>query len=327
MERQELYNLIGRGRGKLAVALSLVVATSFGISMGAAAGLRARSAERDVPPAGEVLGASTELPRGEEATVVAPLAQVSGAADLSAVTAKSFLVYDSKTGQVLFERNSDEPVAIASLTKLMTALVAYEHATMDERVTVPKDLSDPIAPSLWLKAGDSVALGDLVQAMLVGSCNDAAELIGRYVQQKTGTSFVRLMNDRAASLGMGDTVFANATGFPNSRAHSTARDLEILIGETQKYALFTNLGRTLSFRFRGERGTTYRTVASNKLLRGRPELIAIKTGYTNEAGGMMAVQVAGQGSHRATIIVLSSDNRESDTLKLAAAVKQNVAWN
>src|SRR6185295_4692651 len=112
-------------------------------------------------------------------------------------------------GQTLVEKNADQKVNIASLTKLLTGLVAYEMTDLNKSFIISrKDVLD-IAPSLGLKPGDSVKALDVFNAMLVGSTNDAALALADFTNRETEENFILLMNSKAESLGMTSSNFSN----------------------------------------------------------------------------------------------------------------------
>lgn len=308
-------------------ALALLVSQGYGADLKVPLGDAAQAGAGDRPGGGVwhtplVLGASEDL-RGKplEHQPLLPLRQP----DFGAVAAESFLVYDPLTGQIFAERSPELALGIASVTKLATALVAYDRLTLSEEVTVPYGLPETPAPNLGLIPGDRVKAEDLIAAMVVGSCNDAALVLAGAVSEKTGEPFVALMNQTAASLGMDGTAFVNPTGFTAPGSYSTAADVRKLVDQTQSLSLFTGLGRKTEYRLTGQSGRTYRAVATNRLLKSHPELEAVKTGYTEASGGSMVTR-ANLGGRRLTVIVLSSPEREADTLALIAEIKHSYGW-
>lgn len=309
------------------VALALLLSQRYGASLEARVGDTAqaeqgRQAEGTVWQTPLVLGARDDL-RGKplEHQPLLPVREP----NFSSVAAESFLAYDPLTGQVYAERSPGLPVGIASITKLATALVAYDRLALSEEVVVPSTLPETPAPNLGLIPGDRIKVDDLIAAMVVGSCNDAALTLANAVSEKTGEPFVELMNRTAATLGMDNTVFVNPTGFTAPGSYSTAADVRKLVDRTQSLSLFTGLGRKTEHFVTGQLGRTYRAVATNRLLKSHPELEAIKTGYTEASGGSMVTR-ADLSGHRLTVIVLSSPEREADTLALLAEIRSSYGW-
>jgi serine-type D-Ala-D-Ala carboxypeptidase (penicillin-binding protein 5/6) len=276
------------------------------------------------PPTPAVLGSSIDL-RGSVPAPNSSITQLSSP-DLSGLTAKSFLVFDLNTGQNLIEYNTSQKLAIASLTKLMTGLVTYQNVNLSQPFAITnKDILN-VSPSLGLKIGDQVLPSDVFNAMLIGSCNDAALALGNLVSSDTDESVVNLMNQEANSLSMSDTSFANPMGFDSSLNYSTASDLKTLITYIEHLTAFTDLGRKENYSFTGTLGKTYSTIATDRLIKNYTDLEAIKTGYTTEAGGEMATKLD-VGGQQVVILVLGSQDREADTLKLRSDVLGDFQWN
>jgi D-alanyl-D-alanine carboxypeptidase len=271
----------------------------------------------------QVLGASTGVPSIRGADSEARLISQINFPDLSDVNAKSYLVFDLASGQTLLAKNSGQKFAIASLTKLMTALVAYSNTDLNQDFVISdRDILN-VKPNLGLIPGDSVRALDIFNAMLIGSCNDAAKALADYTTRVSGSDFVGLMNQK--DLGLQNTSYQNPMGFDNSGNYSTADDLKILITQEQKLSVFTDLGRRINYEFLGSLGKAYYTSATNKLIQKYPDIQAIKTGWTNEASGAMATKVD-IGGREVVILVLDSQSRESDTLKLKAALESSFDW-
>jgi D-alanyl-D-alanine carboxypeptidase len=279
------------------------------------------------PPIPEVLDASTTVPaliRGDAQPAIKDISQINNS-DLSAVSAESFLVFDLSSGQELLAKNPNQKLAIASLTKLMTALTSYNNLDLNQSFKVSNNDVLKVSPDLGLIPGDQVKALDVFDSMLIGSCNDAAVALSDFTSQVTGNDFVGLMNKEAGALGMQNSSFSNPMGFDSSGNYSTAEDLKLLITATQQLSVFNDLGRMTGYSFTGQNGKIYSTVATNTLLKDHPDIQAIKTGFTDEANGAMAVKVSISG-HQIVILVLDSQNRESDTLKLKAALESDFNW-
>jgi D-alanyl-D-alanine carboxypeptidase len=274
-----------------------------------------------------VLSSETVSPLGTPELPPQPAApHLEGELNLDNIQAKSFLVYDVSSGAILADQETNQPVAIASLTKLMTALVVYENMpSFKETITVtPKDLF-AVEPSLGLVVGDQITVGDLFYAMLVGSANDAALALANHVETETGQNFIELMNATAKKLGMTNTHFSNPLGFDSEANYSTANDLHQLVQAVQERQAFSLVGRNQSYSFASVAGNKYSVKATNTLIGGNKGLYAIKTGFTNLAQGAMITESREPG-HSFIIIVLDSPNRENDTLALRSQILKNYVW-
>jgi serine-type D-Ala-D-Ala carboxypeptidase (penicillin-binding protein 5/6) len=235
------------------------------------------------------------------------------------IIASCFIVYDELSGRVYMSKSPSTPQAIASLTKLMSAFVAYESSIDSDEYVVTREAVSSVKPSLGLQLGDQVKVVNLVEAMLVGSANDAALAISDFMQNTKEKDFVRLMNDKAREIGMTNTHFNNPTGFDSEKNYSTALDLQKLVQEYSKLPLMQKLGRYNDYSFKSK-SRSYWIKATNVLVSSHPDLLAIKTGYTPEAKGAMVTKIA-HGQKSFIIIVLGSENREKDTLTLKAEVE------
>ncbi|HEX3095536.1 MAG TPA: serine hydrolase [Patescibacteria group bacterium] len=235
------------------------------------------------------------------------------------VKADSFLIFDEKTGKVIAERNPDSAVAIASITKLMTAYVTQKYGSLEDTWAVTSAGVIDIKPVLGLAVGDRVKISDLVNAMLVGSANDAASSLGTYIASIKKMPAAEVMNKEAVALGMNSTHYENPIGFDSEQNYSTANDLKKLLDAIRPIALFSANDRKESYSFTGETGKTYSVQTTNKLLASDSEIHAIKTGYTDEAKGAMITSIH-HGDMQFVIIVLASPNREDDTKLLKSQV-------
>ncbi len=241
--------------------------------------------------------------------------------DDSQVTAKSYLVYDIKSNSVLASKAPKTVVSIASLTKLMTGYLVNSFGQIGDIVTIKPEYVLDVNPSLGLKNGDKVKVGDLFNAMMVGSANDAALTLGHYLEEKQGKPIAEIMNEQAKQLGMADSHFSTPVGFDSDTNYSTASDMELLVHKTTSNPSFININRLLSYSFVSDTGQSYSVTATNKLLATDPQIHAIKTGFTNDAGGAMIVSVQ-TGTGEFVIILLGSENREKDTLLLKESITQ-----
>ncbi len=300
-------------------AVIVVTALQLGVALQLKGNNPISGATEEAQP--KVLGVSTQI-RGEPEEVGDLLVEKISEPNVEEVNAKSFLVFDLAGGQVLLAKNSKIRLGIASLTKLMTALVAYEHGDLNKSFIVEGKDTSNINPVLDLAAGDEVLALDIFNAMLVGSSNDAALALSNFVATSTGQNFVDLMNAEAKTLGMNSSHFSNALGFDSYYNYSTAEDLKILISKTQKLAAFSNLGRRNSYEFLGKFRLRYFAPATNKLIQANSDMSAIKTGYTAGSLGAMATKLQ-VGNRDIVILVLGSKDREGDTLKLKDAISKS----
>ncbi len=203
---------------------------------------------------------------------------------MPSVQAKAFIVTDAANGRVLFARNADERLPVASTTKIMTALITLEQPGLDEKFTADEAALHVEGSSMGLRVGDTVTLRALAAGMLAASGNDAANAAA--VRIAGGIpDFVALMNRRAQELGLYGTHFANPSGLDAEDHYSTASDLAVLTREALKNSDFAAM--CAQKRVEAEFGSPpyIRALKNhNKLLELYDGAIGVKTGYTKKAG-------------------------------------------
>jgi D-alanyl-D-alanine carboxypeptidase (penicillin-binding protein 5/6) len=192
------------------------------------------------------------------------------------VSATAAVLMDADMGQVLYEKNGDRQMLIASTTKIMTALVVLEHAAPDDVITVtPNHMAE--GSSMYLRAGETVRVEELLYGLLLCSGNDAALALTECAGGLT--PFVALMNEKAAALGMAHTSFANPNGLDADGHYSTARDMAVLAAAAVENPTFRRICSSRSVTI-GQRTMENH----NRLLRQVEGCIGLKTGYTRAAG-------------------------------------------
>jgi len=234
----------------------------------------------------------------------------------STLRAESAVVLDRRTGHVLWGKNVDDQRPVASLTKLMTALVVIESPlAMDDTITVTVDDVTGAGHSR-VRAGNRVTVDDLFHCSLISSDNAATRTLAR----ATGLSkaeFVARMNQRARELGMERTHYTETTGLDAGNI-STARDQALVLDAAQSDPMIGALLRTQSHSFRcGKRTETLNN--TNRLLRSRTDIVSGKTGFTRPAGYCLATQSGDASNPNLTTVVLgapSNSSRFSESAKL-----------
>ncbi len=232
--------------------------------------------------------ATTRLPFSQIAILEKRQWLTDAGVDLWAIPAKAVYVVDEK-GNVLLSKNSSQRLPIASITKLMTALVFLEHNPGWNTSITFTAADDTIPAKFYLKAGDQITVKDAFYGTLVSSKNNAAKMLAR----STGLSkaqFAQKMNEKAKVLGMKDTVFVEPTGLSEGNI-STAKDLALLTKEAYKQFPVLQAATTKTYGFHTLKyDTVISTKNSNALLGKVKEVRAGKTGYTEEAGFSMVAQ-------------------------------------
>ena len=227
------------------------------------------------------------------------------------------IVIDARTGEVLEEVNADTLNYPASLTKMMTLYLTFDalkrgHITLTKEMYVSEHAASQPPTKLGLRPGDSLSVRDAILALVTKSANDAAVVLA---EELGGTewSFARLMTDKAAQLGMTQTVFRNASGLPDLNQVSTARDLarlsQALIHNHPEYYHFFS---TESFTYRGRTLQTH-----NRFMKGYEGADGIKTGYTRASGFNLAASVKRDG-RRLIAVVMGGESARSRDLQMAS---------
>lgn len=198
------------------------------------------------------------------------------------ISARSATLYEPETNRFLYEKDADIRLPMASTTKIMTALVAIENASIEETVSVAPEAIGVEGSSAYLREGDVLTMEELLYALLLQSANDAAVAIAYHVGGSV-EEFADMMNERAVSLGLVNTHFTNPHGLDDKEHYTTARDLAIIAAEALKNDTFKQISSTYKKRFQSEeRERNY--VNHNKLLNKYSGCIGVKTGFTKKSG-------------------------------------------
>jgi len=248
----------------------------------------------------------------------AELQQWAEAADAPEVGALALAVYDVEAHRVLYSRNTDEALPPASLTKLMTALLALESERLDETVRVHgEDLME--GATMGLAAGEVLTVQDLLWGILLPSGNDAAMAVARHLAgSKEG--FVDKMNLRAQELGMEQTTFHNPHGLDEEGHVSSVDDLLVLTLTLMEYPLFVEMIGARTADVAG-----HILVNTNELLGRYPGATGVKTGTTPAAGECLIASIETEG-RQVLILVLGSSDRYGDVAKLHELYRENYRW-
>ena len=223
-------------------------------------------------------------------------------------SARSAILVDADSGRVLYEQNADERMLIASITKIMTAVVALENGkTTDTYTVTDEDMAE--GSSMYLAVGETLTLEELLYGLMLSSGNDAALAVAHCVSG-TVEDFVAEMNAKAEELGMRNTSFANPNGLDHENHYSTARDMAVLTAYALQNAAFARIVSTKSITI----GT--RTLTNhNKLLSQYEGCIGVKTGYTKAAGRTL-VSAAWRAGQTLVAVTLSDGNDWQDHASL-----------
>jgi len=229
------------------------------------------------------------------------------------IHASALYLVDLKSGRVLLEQNAARRLPPASLTKIMTALVALEAASPQQVVQVDRRALVHRS-SLKLHHGEQFLLRDLLTAMLVTSANDACEVIAWHVGGGPGR-FVSMMNERARVLGLENTHFTNACGFDAPDHYSTATDLAKLTEHALGVPAISMMVRTVTRDIATVDGTRQISLHTTNELLLDPDVTGVKTGYTSNAGRCLIASMFKDG-HRLLLVGLNVMDRWEQAPKL-----------
>jgi serine-type D-Ala-D-Ala carboxypeptidase (penicillin-binding protein 5/6) len=207
------------------------------------------------------------------------------------VEARAYLVVDGRDGHVLASEAPREKLPVASITKLMTVLVALERSRPSDMVTVTPEAAAVGESSVNLRAGERIAVHDLIEAALIQSANDAAWALAYHAGRGDSARFVRVMNIRARQWGLTDTRFVRPDGLDAFGHTSSARDVTALARIAMRNPLIRSLVDEETETISGGR----RLHTWNDLLGDFPGLVGVKTGHTRAAGWSQVAAARGTG--------------------------------
>ena len=218
------------------------------------------------------------------------------------VKASALYLVELQSGRVLLEKNATRRLPPASLTKIMTALIALESAPLQEVVKIhPRSIVHH--SSYNFRPGEEFILRDLLTAMLVASANDACEAVAWHLGGDD-KQFVERMNERADRMGLKDTHFTNPCGFDAPGHYSTAADLAKLAEQALQQPFFSMMVRTLVRDIATVDGARKMSLHSTNELLVDPDVNGVKTGYTSKAGRCLIASMFKDG-HRVLLVGLN----------------------
>lgn len=239
-----------------------------------------------------------------------------------APSAKSAILIDSLSGKVLYEKNADEKLAPASMTKIASMLLIMEaidsgKLSLNDKVTISEEAASMGGSQVFLEAGETYTVNDLLKGVAIASGNDAVVALAEKVAGSTGT-FVDMINKRLKELGATNTNFVNPHGLDAEGHYSTARDMAIIARELLKHEKILEYTSIYEEYLEKNDGTKTWLVNTNKLIRFYEGVDGLKTGYTSNAGYCLTA-TASKSNFRLISVVMKEDtpeNRSSDTVKL-----------
>ena len=228
-----------------------------------------------------------------------PLRAYGAVEDISAAAA---IAYEPVTGTVLYEKNADARMLVASTTKIMTALVVLEHCALEEPVTVTMQDAAVEGSSMYLRPGEHYTVEDLLYGLLLASGNDAAAALAEHTAGSI-EGFAALMNDKCAQLGLQNTHFVNPHGLDDEEHYSSARDLALITAAAMENEAFRTIFSTEAHMVNGVCYTNH-----NKLLDMDERCTGGKTGYTEHAGRILVSTAESEGMSVICVTISAPDD-------------------
>lgn len=225
------------------------------------------------------------------------------------VSAEAAIVMDTESGRILYEKNSDQPLRVASITKIMTAIVAIENGELSNKVVTSKNAYRVEGSSIYLRLGEKLSLEDMLYGMMLRSGNDAAVAIAEHIGGSL-EGFSYLMNQKAEELGMIKSVFNNPHGLDDHEEHySSARDMAVLTAYAMKNETFATIVGTKRKTAPLE-GENWDRIWHNKnrMLTKYPYADGVKTGFTKRAKRTLVSSATKEGHSLVAVTLNASDD-------------------
>jgi D-alanyl-D-alanine carboxypeptidase len=258
---------------------------------------------------GEVLGAKyTSLNLEQELKLALPPTKINDSQP--PVYAKSIYLVDADSFYPLYTENADEVVPIASVTKIMTAIVALDNFELDEVVTVTERASSEIGSQIYLINGETITVESLLKGLMIQSGNDAAVALAEHLGYD---EFIALMNTKADQLGLNNTLFKDPAGL-NDEGHSTAKELAVLSAFAMRYPKISELARAQEATITStDNAHTHTLETSNRLLKHdhplfMSEATGLKTGFTPDAGHCLVSSAERDGKLLVSVVLHTHEN-------------------
>lgn len=243
------------------------------------------------------------------------------------INADAYVVIDSKTGEIILEKNKDKPHFPASITKIITAIIAIEERDLNEEVTISQHAQNTVGTNLSLLAGDKISLRDLLYGIMLHSGNDGAVAIAEHISNSE-TKFAQKMTSFVNSIGANNTQFVNASGLPSDQHYTTANDMAIIARYAMNNKVFKEIVQHKQFTWdnglwRDELMEHEKTEAASLgvLWDGKPKIInhnallslyegatGIKNGFTHEARYTLVGSAKKNGTEIIAVLLRSQDS-------------------
>ena len=234
---------------------------------------------------------------------------------LNSISAKSACLIEAESGKVLYSKNANQKLPMASTTKIMTALVALSSGIqLDRKITIPSEAVGIEGSSVYLKSGESVTFEMLLYALMLSSANDAAIAIALTVSGSV-EAFVDLMNKKAFELGLTNTHFTNPHGLYDENHYTTALELAKIMAYAMQNESFAKITSCQKIAFERDGGTSFLLTNHNRLLKTYDGVIGGKTGFTKKSGRCL-VTCAERDNLQLIAVTISAPDDWNDHSKL-----------
>lgn len=242
---------------------------------------------------------------------------------VSAISASSAIAMDLDNNRILYGYNINDKRLIASITKIMTAIVAIEYSDIDTMVTVGEEVRSAYGSAIYIEVGEKLTIKDLLYGLMLRSGNDAAVVIAKNVAGSM-EGFAMLMNEVASKIGMTNTYFYNAHGLEEKDGSgniSTAKDMAILTKYAMENDIFKEIFGTKKYTIKTNY-KTYSWTSKNKLIHSEDYITGGKTGFTEKARRTL-VTTGSRNNINVVIVTLNDGNDFSDHRNLYADIFKN----
>ncbi|MFZ2891463.1 D-alanyl-D-alanine carboxypeptidase family protein [Sulfuricurvum sp.] len=229
--------------------------------------------------------------------------------ELDKLNVEALLIKELTTGEVIYSKEALKEVKPASLTKIMTAILALEQGNLNRPITITTEMTTVEPTKAGYKEGEIISLEDLIKATMIKSDNDAAMAVAIAIGGDLNT-FVEMMNIKAKQIGMNNTTFTNPCGFDIGEHHSTPMDLLHLAEYAIQNPLFNDITRQNQHTYYSL-NTNRKFVAKthNYLLNRYEYAVGVKTGYTSKAGPCLIARAKKEGNDCLIVMLNAKENR------------------
>lgn len=239
-----------------------------------------------------------------------------------APNAKSAIMIEASTGEILFRKNENEKLAPASMTKMMSMLLIMEeiengNLKWDEEIIASENASSMGGSQIFLETGEKMTVTELLKGIAIASGNDATVALAERISGSE-VSFVKKMNERAKELGLKNTNFVTSTGLDADNHYSSAYDMALIAKELVKHEEILEFTGTYEDYLRSDTSSPFWLVNTNRLVRFYNGVDGLKTGFTNSAGYCLTATAKRDGMRLITVVMNEPDTgkRSSDTTKM-----------